>query len=411
MSTYRMSTAGQHAAAVAQILRQQSALSRTQVQVASGLRVQTPADDPVAMTRILATQSAKAQLDQYGRNAGIVSDRLSLGEQSLADLGTLLQRMQELTVQANSGANDNVSLNSIATELKSRAQELLQIANRKDGFGEYLFSGYSTGTQPFSQSAGTVAYAGDQGVRQLQISSTQAIADGIHGQRLFMDIPEGNGTFVVTAGTHTGTGVVGVTQVTNAGAWARGNYTVSFSDPDGDGVANAWQATDDADTNVPPAVIASGTYVEGGAIAFNGAQFTLSGQPAAGDTFRLRPAGTESIFKTVDDLVVALGRGADTAEARAQLGTSVNKAMGQLDLDLNHVIDLRAEVGSRMAALDNAASLRDDLDSEMTGSLSKLRDLDYAAAISTLNQQMVGLQAAQAAYTRIGQMSLFDYLR
>jgi flagellar hook-associated protein 3 FlgL len=125
----------------------------------------------------------------------------------------------------------------------------------------------------------------------------------------------------------------------------------------------------------------------------------------------MRPAGTESIFKTVDDLVAALGRGGDTAEARAQLGTAVNKALGQLDRDLNHVIDLRAEIGSRMAALDNAASLRDDLDTELTGSLSRLRDLDYAAAVSTLNQQMVGLQAAQAAYTRIGQMSLFDYLR
>ena len=41
---------------------------------------------------------------------------------------------------------------------------------------------------------------------------------------------------------------------------------------------------------------------------------------------------------------------------------------------------------------------------------SELRDLDYAEAISRLNQQSVGLQAAQTAYTRIGQMSLFDIL-
>jgi flagellar hook-associated protein 3 FlgL len=40
--------------------------------------------------------------------------------------------------------------------------------------------------------------------------------------------------------------------------------------------------------------------------------------------------------------------------------------------------------------------------------LSSVRDLDFAEAISRLNQQMTGLQAAQAAYTRIGQMSLFD---
>ena len=42
--------------------------------------------------------------------------------------------------------------------------------------------------------------------------------------------------------------------------------------------------------------------------------------------------------------------------------------------------------------------------------LSDLRDVDYAQAISQLNQQYAGLQAAQAAYTRIAQMSFFDYL-
>ena len=47
----------------------------------------------------------------------------------------------------------------------------------------------------------------------------------------------------------------------------------------------------------------------------------------------------------------------------------------------------------------------------MQALLSDLRDVDYASAISQLNQQYAGLQAAQAAYTRIAQLSLFDYLR
>ena len=39
-----------------------------------------------------------------------------------------------------------------------------------------------------------------------------------------------------------------------------------------------------------------------------------------------------------------------------------------------------------------------------------LRDVDYAAAISRMNQQLTGLQAAQAAYSKISQLSLFNYL-
>jgi flagellar hook-associated protein 3 FlgL len=37
--------------------------------------------------------------------------------------------------------------------------------------------------------------------------------------------------------------------------------------------------------------------------------------------------------------------------------------------------------------------------------------VDYASAISQLSLQQTGLQAAQAAYSRIAQLSLFDYLR
>lgn len=411
MSTYRISTAGMHSAAIAQMLQQQVALSKTQAQVSSGKRFQSPADDPVAATRILDVQRAQSQLTQYGTNAGIASDRLSLGEQGMADMSTLLQRIQELTTQANNGSLDDQSLQSISTELKSRAQDLLAIANRQDSNGEYLFAGYSTGTQPFADGGSGVAYAGDQGVRLLQVTPSQKIADGVPGQRIFMDITEGNGTFAVDNGTHTGTGTIGTQQVVDATAWVAGNYTVSFADSSGNGVADTWSVTDNADTNVPPAVLATGAYTDGGAIAFNGVQFTVSGQPAVGDTFQVRPAGTESLFKTINDLIGALDAGSATPEERARLGSSINKAMTQLSNGLDNVINVRTDLGTRLNALDTASSLRDDLKSQLTTSLSGLQDVDYAQAISTLNQQMVGLQAAQAAYTRIGQLSLFDYLR
>jgi flagellar hook-associated protein 3 FlgL len=154
-----------------------------------------------------------------------------------------------------------------------------------------------------------------------------------------------------------------------------------------------------------------GSYVDGGVISFHGIELELTGTPAVGDSFEVRPAGSESLFKTLDDLATALERGASSPQARAQLGSDINKALAQLDVGLNHVIDLRTEIGSRLASLDTAASLRDDLSYQMTSSLSDLKDVDFAEAISRLNQQMTGLQAAQAAYTKIGQLSLFDWLR
>ena len=72
---------------------------------------------------------------------------------------------------------------------------------------------------------------------------------------------------------------------------------------------------------------------------------------------------------------------------------------------------MRAEVGARLSALDGAQEALADRKVELESTTSELRDLDYAEAVSRMNQQLVGLQAAQASYSKISQLSLFDYLR
>ena len=63
------------------------------------------------------------------------------------------------------------------------------------------------------------------------------------------------------------------------------------------------------------------------------------------------------------------------------------------------------------ASLDAADAAREDLQLDVASSLSDLRDLDYAEALARMNQQLVGLQAAQMSYSQISQLSLFNYLR
>jgi flagellar hook-associated protein 3 FlgL len=398
--TSRISTAGMHSAAIAQMLLQQAKLSVTQSQVASGKRVQSPADDPIASTQILDLQRARAQNEQFGKNSVAATNRLQTAESALTDVGTVLQRVRELAIQANNATNDSLALNSIASELRSRLQELQDGANRRDASGDFIFSGFSAQTTPFARTAAGVVYYGDQGVRQLQVGPDQKVGDSFSGYQVFMDIPEGNGTFTTAQGVHTGTGSIDSGQVTNAAAWVPGNYTLRFNTP-----PDTWDVLDGSN-----AVIASGTYQQGNAISFNGVQVTVTGAPAAGDTFLIAAAGKESIFKTLDDLVSALTAGASTPVSRSQLNTNIANSLTQIDQGLNHVLDLRSEVGARLSMIDAVADSRDGLDVELQKSLSDLQDLDYAEAISRMNQQMVSLQAAQAAYTRIGQLSLFSYL-
>jgi flagellar hook-associated protein 3 FlgL len=136
---------------------------------------------------------------------------------------------------------------------------------------------------------------------------------------------------------------------------------------------------------------------------------TVTGAPATGDSFTIAPAATESIFRTLDDIVAALSTG-DTPSARSSLSTNMAAALTQIDQASNRALNLRGEVGARLSSIENTTASRDQLKDELSVSVSQLRDIDYAEAISRMNQQLTGLQAAQAAYAKIAQLSLFDYL-
>jgi flagellar hook-associated protein 3 FlgL len=349
-------------------------------------------------------QGALRQNEQYATNANMANNRLTLEEQALADTGTLLQRVRELTVQANSASVDPTSRRMIATEIRGRLKELTDIANRRDASNEYLFSGYATLTQPFVQNGTSVAYQADQGNRLLQVGPTQRVADSHSGYDVFMKIPEGNGTFVTDAApTNTGTGVLAGGSVVNLAAWVPDNYTLRFTSP------TAYEVVDDATPT--PTVVSTGTYSPGNAISFNGVSVNVSGSPATGDTFTVSSSRTEDLFTTLNDLVTALESSTASPSQRAQFGTDMGRALEQLQQSSDHLLSVRAEVGTRLSSLEQAQSAQEDRKVELERMTSQLRDLDYAEAITRMNQQLVGLQAAQASYSRISQLSLFDYLR
>lgn len=397
----RISTAGIHHAALNALLGQQSVLSRTQQQIASGKRVQTPADDPVAAVHILELQRALAESDQFTLNADMAKNRLTLEEQALADANTLITRVREQTVQGNNGSVDPASRRMLATEVRSRLKELVDIANRRDANGEFLFSGYASMTQPFAQSGTTIGYYGDQGNRALQIGQDQRIVDGHSGSDVFMAVTEGNGTFVTTAtGGNAGSGVIAGGTLVDPTQWVAGDYSLRFT-----------SATGDYEIVQGATVVATGTYTENSAISFNGANINMTGMPAQNDSFSIARSRSEDMFTTLSNLATALESSTQTPAERARFNSDMATILQQLDQVGDHLLGVRAEVGTRLSAIDNAQDALADRKVELETTTSQLRDLDYAEAVSRMNQQLVGLQAAQASYSRISQLSLFDYLR
>jgi flagellar hook-associated protein 3 FlgL len=399
----RISSAQFNQLAVQNMLNQQAQLSKTQNQVATGKRVNKPSDDPVASVQIGALTRAQAQNEQFGKNSTLATNRLNLEEQALTDSNTVLQRTRELVIQANSATLSDADRQSIATELKARQDELLAIANRKDSNGEYLFAGLSTTTQPFVRgSTGSVQYQGDTGGRSIQVDAAMSVQDSDPGSRIFMDIAGGNGVFRAAAtGTNTGSGIIDAGSVVNRAAWVPDNYTISFTS------SSDWRVTNGAGTQ-----IAAGTYTgaSGSTISFNGVQVGMAGTPAAGDSFTVSPGGTRDIFSTMDGIIAALQGGAGNNAQRAQFNSAMNASLQQLDQTDAQFNTVHSQIGARLSTLGDMDSARANQMTDLQSAASQLTDLDYAASMSKMSQQLLGLQAAQQSYTLTAKLSLFNYL-
>jgi len=397
----RISTAEITSQAIQAIDNQSSALQITQNEVSTGLAVQNAADNPVAASQIVQLTQQQSQLTQYATNLQSAQTRLSLEESSLSTATTTLQSIRDLAVQAGDASLNDTDRAQIATQIQTQIQALLGTANAQDANGEYLFSGYAAQTQPFTaDSSGNVSYQGDAGTRLIQISPNQSVADSDTGASAFMDVAAGNGTFTTAAdATNTGSGIIDSGSVVDSTQWVPGDYTLSFTSP------TAYQVTNTGGT-----VVASGNYTSGTAIQFDGVQVTVTGAPAAGDSFDIAPSGNQSMFATLTQLTAALNKPADTAAGSAQLATSLATALTNIDQDVSHLSTVSASVGARLNLLTAQTTTNTATSTTLTTQQSSLQDADYASAVSTLNEQMVGLQAAEQSYAAIAQLSLFKYL-
>jgi len=77
---------------------------------------------------------------------------------------------------------------------------------------------------------------------------------------------------------------------------------------------------------------------------------------------------------------------------------------------MEHLLQVRASVGSRLNSIDNQAEINGFLEVQLASVRSKVQDLDIAEAYSRLTQETLVLQSAQAAYSRVAGLSLFNYL-
>ena len=385
---------------------QQSSLLRVQQQLSAGTKILAPSDDPLGATRALAVSQSISLTAQYSASRDHAVQTLSLEENALQNVTTVLQNVKSLVIQAGNGTMNDADRASIATSLQSNLDQLQGQANTDDGNGQYLFAGFRSGSAPFVRQAdGSVQYTGDQGQRQVQVDASRQMAGTDDGRSIFQTVQAGAGYVASAARANTGSGVFGTTSVVNPNDADYGkDFVISFP------VAGSYQV-DTMPASASPLVAAT-PFTAGNVIAFGGVQISISGAPAAGDSVTVATAQNagSDIFAAISDVINALRTPVDGPKNQALVLNALSTANRKVTNAHDNVLTVRSLVGSRLQELDALSVSGDDRTVHDKSYLSELQDLDYSSSIAEFYERQTALKASQQTFVKIQQIALFNYL-
>lgn len=128
-------------------------MDKMQNQLSSGKKISKPSDDPVGVAYALRLRNNLVENEQYLKNVEDATSHLEATETALDEVGEVLKRIKELTVQGASGTNNAESRDAIRREVKELREHLFNVANTQFG-GKYLFSGTATDTATYTDAFG-----------------------------------------------------------------------------------------------------------------------------------------------------------------------------------------------------------------------------------------------------------------
>jgi len=381
---------------------------KTQLQLSTGKKVLTPADDPVASTRILELNQALSINEQFQRNIELVDGRLSLQDDLLGSIDSVVQRIRELALSSGNGVLSKDDLGSIASEVEERLDQLAGLLNSRDASGEHLFSGFQGGTEPFQKNvSGAYIYAGDEGRRFVQVDSSVSIASTESGKAIFQDIPTDKNTFF----THSNpvNQSVPPAQITTGQVVDQEAYD-AFYPEDLTITFNSANDFDVRESSTGRVVMSNQPYSANKPIVVNGVQIEISGAPVAGDDFFVDSTEKQGLLTTIEKMIYGL-RNFDNSEAgRETFNEVVASSIENLDNAETSILEARSQIGARQNTIETTTEQLLDVEILTKEVLTKLEAVDYAEAVSLLTLQQTTLEAAYSSYSQVTSLSLFDRL-
>lgn len=170
-----------------------SRLSKYQQQLDTGKKINRPSDDPVVATMGMHYRTNVQHIEQYKRNLSTAYQWMDSADAALDDGTQVLQRMNELLIEAKNGTYEENERGDIGKEIEQLKNQMETIGNTKT-MGKYIFNGTNTSEQPVDLSEGIQVSHNTDAVK-IEVSDGVEIGVNVNpthvfNQQLFDDLSE-----------------------------------------------------------------------------------------------------------------------------------------------------------------------------------------------------------------------------
>jgi flagellar hook-associated protein 3 FlgL len=336
-------------------------------QISSGKRINKPSEDPIGMSKVLIYRTELNSFDQFKKSIDQAKGWLSRMDAIIADTDDLLARASELAVQQASATATAVTREGAAEEIMQIREMIIGLANSKYA-NKYMFGGTRTQSSPF-----------------LNVEVNEWQAD------------------------------VGEIAAAAPGAPSDGDRYINSTDNhiyQYDGITTTWvdqgaplEGTSVIVDNVNELyVFNEGDWVP----QYGGNTSTYSVKIGKEDTIETNIPGNEIFQNDSGDILMTLMRLEKALRDNNQEG--ISDELSEIENSSKSLMNTLAKIGATVNRLDETKSIIERAVVDTTESTSKIEDLDYAYAITALQNQQTIYQATLKSASMITSLSLVDYV-
>lgn len=406
-------------------------IQEKQEKISSGRAILNASDDPVAAVSLSAANEQKLLLERFEENVFIAQNRLEAGDKVLQESQSVMMRITELATQARNPTYDSFSRRAILTEITELREVLIDLANTRDARGHSLFSGFKNNEIAFvSDANGKVKYNGDRGTHTVQISENMNVPTSLDGLTVFGRVETANGRRDIFEIIDSVAASIDPLRELNEHASAAAKAEAIFTLPRQN---QNWEL--DLKGSLGMARI-SAVLSEGNENKFAEAVNFVSDQTGVTAEFdkvtgriiltdleageilvkNLEIEGQELSdfagqynlgFRAVDENNAPIGNPRILTDLDQLLGRGISNLKSALD----HLSIQQAVIGAQVSKAEVQRGALASRKLAVSLDISKLGDADLAKLVTDLQSQLTNRDAAQQAFAKIGQQSLFDYIR